>query len=271
MAANVAKTDQHSQSERTDLGQALSRLTVSDPLIYGRPIAATSGGAELLSVVLREIDETMLPREILVESQSFGTMRLSVSNRRLAAIAFDHDVETVTRAVPENTGEMARQFADTLLSTLSGCKDARILRPRRLAVDSHFNMSCSAQSLADAAGLADVSVPKVSTPKAPADFFGAVQSVASAVLKTGPAQVNFTCKGASQDVDLLREFYRNFRENQAEWNQKQRFNGQDAHCLIVPLSLSRMILLASNEQGHALAIVPRSLCAKLTSAWHASQ
>ncbi len=267
MATQVAKAEIIPKG-RPALDRALKRLARPERLIYGAPIMAGTGKHDLLCAVLREIDETILPREIIIECQVFGTMRLSVSNRRLAAIRFDHDIDETPMVQAEDSQDMAQQFAQILTQAFETSQEARILRPRRLPAGTSFNMSCSCQSLADAAGIADFRLLPVVEE---VGFLDAVQGVAKAFVKTNADLTNYATTGSQGEVELLQEFHRNFQTGQSARGHARRLNLDEPQCLMVPLANARTIVLTVDVEGHALALVPNEETPRLTQAWHAER
>ncbi|WP_338550464.1 hypothetical protein [Roseovarius phycicola] len=267
MATQVAKAE-IIPKERPALDRALKRLARPERLIYGAPIMAGTGKHDLLCAVLREIDETILPREIIIECQVFGTMRLSVSNRRLAAIRFDHDVDQTPMVEAEDSQDMAKQFAQILTQAFDTSKEARIVRPRRLPPGTSFNMSCSCQSLADAAGIEDFRLaPAVEE----ARFDDVIQGVARALVKTNGDLASYATTGSQGEVDLLKEFHSNFQNGHSARGHARRLNLDEPQCLMVPLANARTIVLTVGEEGHMLALVPNEDTPRLTQAWHAER
>ncbi len=267
MANPVAKADRIAY-ERPGIDRVLMRLASPERLVYGAPLAAGVAEGDLFCAVLREIDETILPRELIVESQMFGTIRLSVSNRRLSAIRFDHDTDQSPMVEAENSQEMAEQFAEILMQAFAVSEEARILRPRRMPPGTVFNMSCSAESLAEAAGILDF---RVGAMDEIAGFTETVQKMALAYAEGDRDTVILSATGKQDDIDLLDTFFRNFQAGQANGPKTRRFNPDEPRCLMVPLVDARTVVLALRQTGHQLAVVPNESTATLIQAWHAER
>lgn len=263
MASNVAKVDQmHPQTDRLD--QALHRLVQPEVLSYDMPLAIGQEGRDLFCTLLREIDETILPRQILLECQPHGTVRLSVSNRRLAKIELDHDIAAVQIPSFEGTAEMAKQFAQKLKELFASAKTARLLRPVRLPAHTTHNMSCSIRLLAEAAELTDW---RTHLDQTSAAFLDVVNAVAVATWCLGSDDADADETGTADEVELLKEFYRNYQSGQQKRSAQRSFNPNEAQCLLVPLSHARTVVLTTIQRRTSLAMVPSDQIRLLTQAW----
>ncbi|MCA0869801.1 hypothetical protein LCL97_03090 [Seohaeicola saemankumensis] len=112
----------------------------------GDPVSAA------LRLILREIDETVLPRYLTVYDSDRPLARLVVSNRRLFALECEG---TAATEAPSDPPAAARVFVKGLRNLATTATALRIRTSGRALEIGHSGVSCSASHLAAAAGLSE--------------------------------------------------------------------------------------------------------------------
>lgn len=248
-------------AEASGFDRMLRRFARPERPRYGVGIGPGEDGLDPLREVLREIDETMLPRRIALACRPGGEVRLVVSNRRLLSI------ETAggpVAAKGETPAEAVRHFARVLLDCMKGCKKAVLQPPERLGAFDSPDISCSAALLAEAAGLegwgGDEAAPD-------GDFFGAAREAALAWLDAGQDMAVSASGGPEDGTGRLMQVLDSIARSRAG-ARKPQFGTRAPQCACIPLGGAETLFVATERERCFLALVPDTHMAGLAETWH---
>ncbi|MEM7075808.1 MAG: hypothetical protein AAF484_12025 [Pseudomonadota bacterium] len=132
------------------VSETVQRLLESEPLHLGRDIPLKSNDFGL-AILLREIDETVLPRILVFRCFPAGDLRLCVSNRRLFAVAEPGENVHLDSGQTSDPETAARTFVYKVRRVLGECESINAQPSIRLTQDFTLSVSCSAKLLAKVA------------------------------------------------------------------------------------------------------------------------
>ncbi len=246
----------------------------------GLRIFSGSDPDALLACVLREIDETILPRRIRIETRSGLVAHLQVSARRL--VHLDIDGEPGAAGIAAATAdETARWFIVRLLAFLSGT-DELALRTSRMAWDRNpAEPGCLARHMARVAsvdldrgmgdrGMGDRAMrDRAMRDRAASGFFEAIARLSVAWLNVDPNGRVIDCDGPGDQTAWLVEFS---RENlaQLEYHLTQTSGAPGTPgCLMLDNHAADGVWLVCSQAGDArfLALVPQQGVARIQPLW----
>lgn len=224
----------------------------------GRLTAREKGVGECtpLQRVLREIDETVLPRRIALRTDHGAQVELLVSNRRLAAVSVKGragaDVE------PSDPKEAAQIFARRLHAVLGKAKSITLNAARHEFDPSGQLIGCSAMSLARVLRTSFRSDSKAS---GLADFLTKIEEEALAWLALRPGAQERS-GGDAKLIGALRPFAGRTPEGSGA-----QVGGRSPTCTLLPLPDGRIILSVSGGGGRMVAILPPDRRAAIIDTW----
>lgn len=215
-----------------------------------------AGAPAPMSLIAREINETVLPRRITVLDGSRVVARLLVSNRRLYAVETDTGADRADLSDPQ---EAAGFFAQTLRQATRGL--ARVgFRARPDEFDkADYATSCAARALAMAA---DVPLGDRHTLTGLAPFRDALGPVAAAwllVTASGDSEDSGGDAGLVSGLQAVRR--------EMDTAKKSRFGARNVSCTVLPVADGRAIALASAGGHRLLALIPRDATQTVINAW----
>ncbi|MEX0301349.1 MAG: hypothetical protein AB3N24_02890, partial [Leisingera sp.] len=134
------------------LSEALARLAATPAAIRGQASQAAAGREPLMAALLREISETVLPRELTVICGQQTAAVLLVAHRRLAGVCLDRpdDAGTGTGPAPDDPAAAARIFAGRLRALEAAAEAGGFTLRRRPCKTPQGAGSCTVQMLRDA-------------------------------------------------------------------------------------------------------------------------
>ena len=149
----------HRPSYEADLGQtalrhALARLTRNSADFADERRAIHPDLPQLMQAILREVDETVLPRRYMISGRAGPLVCLSVVSRRLVAVE-----PSITGEDPDTTrtGPSAVQFLQMIEAACAGGGPFTLAPAGRDERVSEAGQSCTAQDLRDALGTGSAS------------------------------------------------------------------------------------------------------------------
>ncbi len=214
----------------------------------GDPVSAA------LRLILREIDETVLPRYLTVYDSDRPLARLVVSNRRLFALECEGNVAT---EVPSDPPAAARVFVQGLRNLAATATILRIRTSGRALEIGHSGVSCSASHLAAAAGLSENG--------GDADrldaFVDQVKPFCHGWTRCG-AQDNRT-GGDSELADHLI----GLSETGYGLTKSSRVAPARPECAVVPLPEDVSLVVAADGRRRLIAVIPTETASEVLSVW----
>lgn len=207
--------------------------------------------------ILREIDETVLPRYLTVFDGDTAVARLLVSNRRLMEVDVEGEADTAAVADPEAA---ARVFARRLRHVAGQCQQLDIRVTGRDLITGHSGISCSAAQLAAVAGL---SAPGAARQDRMNRFLERVKPLVKAWVQTGTHSGE---EAEGGDTDLA-ERLRNLSRDGYGQVRRGRVSPGRPDCAVLPLSGIESLVCASDGDARVLALVSGGAAADILAAW----
>lgn len=250
---------------KPDVARILHRYAEPSRPRYGTVIEADDGTG-VLREILREIDETVLPRRIILIGKSGHKLTLAVTNRRLLWTGIGERKMDPPQGTPT---EAAKRSASVLREFVARAQAIRIMPPERLDVRDVPDMSCSARSLAEAAGLTDwarhPSLPR-------RDVIAETKSVATAWAEPDPSGEFAACKGEEPAIERLRLFWASLAASKRQELEKKRIPARRMQCIILPLDdLESLVLLEPGDASPILALMPLQTAYHIASRWQGAE
>lgn len=261
MAQPAARRPSGQPTGSARLRAVLERLVGYDAAAgNGRP-AGPADGAGALAALLREIDETVLARELALTAATGGVARLAISNRRLVSLRIDGDPDPDDP--PPDPYSAARHYVRLLRQFL---KDAVTVEfaLARIGFDPDLpGARCSARNLADTAALplaGDGDAARIGA------FAGAIAPLAVAwSLEPGAAAVETS--GDESDLACLAAVADTLADPGSR--QATSWGGADPICVLLPSAPGSRTLVASAGPARFLALLPEQHMRETLTAWNA--
>ncbi|MEX0338381.1 MAG: hypothetical protein AB3N11_05000 [Arenibacterium sp.] len=210
----------------------------------------------LLVSLLREVDETVLPRMITLENDKGARARLAVSNRRLCAVEIPGHPDA-GGSVPND--KVAQVFVARLRGFLDGCEQIKMSRKRSIGAEGEDGASCSALKLARSGGI----------PLSQLGYAAGLNGFLQAVAPTARTWLYLPARGkepqqggATEFLPVLSAFH-----EEARALRKGQIADARPHCTVLDLN-DALILVRAQAGGDALlALAPASAKLAIMSAW----
>lgn len=253
MSASKRKTQGSAMATEDRLGRLLERLS-SDPEALAAERQSLPQSAEArLQFLLREIDETVLPRHLDLLAGGKRVARLTVSNRRLI------DIDTPGRAsASDDPQAMAEVFAETLTKLARIAGDISLQVTRRTALPSHPEAACSVHTLEQLLGIEPSHIPFERLCR---------QIEAKALSQLVWANGSDTLTGAPEWVPALRDIATRYRAMHSKPRKAPRIRPMRTEGIAVPLSDDLIIAIVSLAENGLAAVLPRAEGLALIAAW----
>lgn len=249
-AATSADRDVQTRSLRT----AIERFATPHSALLNERHSLPETPRDRLMVLLREIDETVMPRSILLSENGRGVAALTVSNRRLFAIDDVTDVPTL--AVGQDAPVLAKHLLDvtktvTAMSSQATCDHA----PSSEGGSGVGVEKLRAELGFDAAG-DDIS-----------QLNGLLEPVSLARMtwKDGFAAHDFS--GAESWRALLETHAERITRNIVEQDAQKLSAAAMTTGMAIPLSKDELLVVACQNKTGVAAVIPRQDGFKAISTW----
>ena len=254
MTTPVAKaTIEENSAGGSRLARVLTRLAEPG---QGLPSVVDGGANEILAVLLREIEETVMPRRLSLFDGANLLIRLVISNRRLVSTRLPDGPEV---AAPVEPRAAAQLWAGQINTALRDVRSARFAYERSSEHEVADAVGCSAAMLAKAAGLTP---PAPEAPRTLSDFFSVIGGFAIAWIFMPTKGSGDTRGGDAALVVRLSEFAARARSE-----GKPRLGPAQPECVILPLAGGINFVSASLGDEELFAFIPASRVSQAISAW----
>ncbi|MCB1395653.1 MAG: hypothetical protein KDJ98_06675 [Rhodobacteraceae bacterium] len=246
-------------AEGSRLAHVIERLAAESPALARTRRARAGDGESLLVMLLREIDETVLPRRIVLLSQAGEVAQLAAANRRLTALRTGGRLASPQGADAGDPAAAARFYAMRLQALLDrpGRMAMRVDR-KPIAADPD-TVSCSARSLAASIGLA--LGPSAGSGEA-RDFLRAIEAMTLAWLYVGGKAGEERHRGPGDLVAGLQAF-----RGQARKAATASIRAVRPDCLVLPIPDGRALLRATAGDEQVLAVLPPDAVNPVMTTW----
>ncbi|MEX0285264.1 MAG: hypothetical protein AB3N23_11695 [Paracoccaceae bacterium] len=214
--------------------------------------------------VLRQIDETILPRALTVTADTGHSLRLLVSNRRLMRVETVGS-NAVAADAPSDPDEAAAQFSEALSAVLSDAQSVRVSATRYSTDAIFWDVGCGAGRIAALLGLMLRPLAPARAPSDPEKLL-ALHARARAELSTSGQILSHT---ASPEAEPMLEALLTWVSNHNQTNATVSGRADDISC--IPLDDALDAVIIHRADGQTLAITPSSARDTLLSAWHSAR
>ncbi len=217
------------------LHEALIRLADTPTAIRARVQQAAAGKEPLAAAVLREISETVLPRELTICVRQQSAAVLTIAQRRLTGLTLGRSAGPTDET--EDPDAAARIFAARLRTLDAAANGAGFTIKRRPCKATDGAGSCTAKMLSDAMGAAESS--------SPLDRFHArATPQAEAWISCGRGG-NLSGSGGPEDLLCQLEAVRTVLAAKGACPSTARMPAPKPECMLLPVSPQRHIVVAS--------------------------
>lgn len=256
MTSSIAPT-QHSATETVNLKEVLHRFSTKSSWLAAERQTLPEAPRAQLEVLLREIGETVLPRRIELKAQGVILATLTVSSRRLYAIARPQQGQSLASDVD------ARVFAAQLLDL---SKRATALTTRTIDDPSQISdtgNSCSVAALRSALVIDD-------RPCDIAHLADLLEPTALAYLTWSGEQAKLVFSGEEAWRGLLQSHAERVIAKLSDAQAVKFPASQDATGIALPISRDRVLIVACKDALGFASVSPVEEGLKAISAWQIS-
>lgn len=257
MAEPAVQDMQVSAGPVPELVQALRRLSVSPEDIRARALRAAEGREALAEVLLQEIDETVLPRELTISAGGARVAVLTVAHRRLAGVALHGKPDSASEA--DDPQMAAALFAGRLQRLQTEMPSGGFTILRRSCKGPAGAGSCTAQMLRDALS----AVPEDSRLDR---FRAAVQAHARAWI-FGPAAGGAAQTGGAEEVLMQLGAARAALAAGLQRTRRPPAFQPKPECIVLPLSPGARVIAATDAGRFLLLACSASEAGDLLGKW----
>lgn len=241
------------------LRQALARLAAAPAEIRGQARQAAAGQAPLAAALLREIGETVLPRELTVLCGRETAAVLIAAHRRLAGITLG-STAAASGAAPDDPAAAARLFAGRLRALETAVAGRGFSLRRRPCKVPEGAGSCTVQMLQDALA--------ASAAGGPLEAFRVLAGAKAEAWMFCPQELQAPeAHGPEPLLQQLRAV-RGAIAASAAPAASARLPGQRPECLLLPVSERRRIIAASAGGAWLLLALRAEAAAPVLDAWN---
>lgn len=239
------------------LHQALRQLAQPVQALTARAQRAAAGQEPLQDALLREIGETVLPREITLCIGQTPAAVLTAAHRRLAGLSLGGTAEAGD--APEDPAAAARLFAARLNRLEAAAAGTGVTFRRRPCAAPQDAGSCTTAQLQEALAAAGRS-PLSS-------FRSAAAPQALAWIHCGPGGQAPDTGGPEPLLNQLQAVRSTFAASAARPGSA-RMPARKPDCLLLPVSPDVRILAASHEEELLLLALPPAAVPGLIETWN---
>lgn len=242
------------------LRQALERLASEDAGALRSTEAKAAGFTELIDQIAREVDETVLPRNLVLLDGDEELAMLTISNRRLVAVrsAKDHGAKNPSDAA--DAAEAAKEFLEKIHAISEEAGPIRLRLKGRVEGFSVNEMSCSASDLMAAA--------REHAQKSRLDVFLAdVRKQAEAWVFRPVVGADVKQDGPDELCEALATLEREFDQITANQGEALRRTSMKPNCTFIPYTQDRRFCVAVDGESALFAVVAEPGASALMNAW----
>lgn len=256
----VMQGDRQNRSVLMDRLQMLARPA---PHMGDASYMALVGVDLPIPATLQLIDETVLPRDWLLETDRGQSVCLRVSNRRLVSVTRP-DSNTPSCPEPNDPDDAARLFSSELSRVLDGTRIRKVHSHRIAEGDALDQMGCRAERLAKELGV-DLAQHSVNNPFE--HFAGQVQELASAwvmIDENGAIQDQSTAAQTQLNLTALVSMSDAFAFDRTS---RSALRSEQPDCLLVPSDDDGFVLLAKISTQRCIARITSAQAGLVMGFW----
>ena len=213
-----------------------------------------------LNVLLREIDETVLPRRLTIKQDQSGVAYLDISNRRLVGISCD-DKTGVDKSEAQSDSSYC---AAALLSLVQSSAELAFDVGYRPSAYEDTGISCSYAMLKEALGLGGGDTPL-------AQIERAIAKTANAILCWTHEDPVGVFNGEDAWQSTLQQGRDALGAQKAATERVAHLSEGDLRCLVMPFSETDAIVLAKQDGNGLAAVMSTEQALDVLSKWRIGQ
>ncbi|GHF56976.1 hypothetical protein GCM10017056_30520 [Seohaeicola zhoushanensis] len=246
-------------AEGSRLAHVIERLVEESPALARTRRARAADGDSMLVMLLREIDETVLPRRIVLVVDGREVAQMAVSNRRLSGLQIVGERKGTPGSEPGDPTSAARVYAHRLQALFDRPGRMRLRVDRKMPPADPDGLSCSARNLAACIGLS--LTPSAGTGDL-RDFLRGIETLMLAWMTVAGKTGEEHHRGPEALIAGLRAF----REVEQK-SSMASIRAARPRCLLLPLPDGRTVLRATVGSDQVLAVLTRDAAAPAMDAW----
>ncbi|MDU8927834.1 hypothetical protein RXV86_10605 [Alisedimentitalea sp. MJ-SS2] len=239
------------------LRRAVERLNADLVTYLGEGQTLMGDMAQVMQAILREIDETILPRRFDLADDSGPIAHLSIASRRLVRVGLPGDDNSCE--IPETT--TAAAYFTILLER--ACKAGGPFRLERIGRDdtiSDSGQSCSVQDMRDA-------LATMSMAGKPHALFKQIEPTAISWVFIEGNDAEPRQGGTADHFDMLANLASNERRQAGVHTRLAGKLAAKPTCTILPLGDALRVIVASDQEALLLAVLTVEQVAQVVETW----
>jgi hypothetical protein len=249
-AQSIGPLGETRESEASQLKHLLARFAQDAVPRGARPNRRFHGYNALIEGIFREIDETVLPRQITIECDSEIKAHLMVSNRRLIGLESPGLVDLEQKAPAKDPEAAATWYVDRLQLLFENCSYATCRVTAHIPSSMGSRISCSPYMLARAAGL-DLA-PK-STELSEDEWFSDLQGLATAWIRSDANSTERDVQGRDELIEMLRKIA---SAQLRSGGRSAKFRSNQPNCIILKINAEIGVAILQGDNEILLAVLP---------------
>lgn len=251
-AQTISEIDQQRETGELPLKQLVSRFVRAGRRERSGQVPEFQGFDAAFLGILSEIDETMLARQLSVESDRQVVAVLTVSNRRLIAIDSPHLAMHDRKAPASDPKAAASWFVECLNVLFESSKTVSVRVAGRSPSVSGSKLSCSPQMLADAAG---ISFGAANRDPVPQRDFQALKDMSQAWVSVWKSTKPPESDGSESLIHMLHKLD---EARQRSGDRASLFKSGQATCSFLTINASTTLVICEDAAQRFLALIAAS-------------
>lgn len=242
------------------LRQVIERLRLANTSKPGEAQAAANNFPDLLELVARTVDETVLPRNYTLTNGTGHIAMLTISNRRLFGLRFNDTLHPEKPSGASDADELAGDIVNQLRSVCKTPGPYQLHLHSRAENLSAVDANCSAASLRKASSIQQGESRLAS-------FSSRIQSMAEAWLYNENTGKLPQCRGPADIQEKLVALEEEIIEQINDHNLSLRTALAKPSLTILPFCHSKRVVFALDKQNFILAIISEAEMKGVTQLW----
>ena len=264
MAQTLRKNNVTDHDGSSRLHDVIRRFIEVTHTLAGDWTIDANGIDELMLTLLREIDETMLPRAFSISTDTGMSARMLISNRRLICLDIDSNARSTDQSLPTDPEAAANLYARQLQDVFHRSREIRFRSTGRENEAMATSISCSAQGLAESFG---IPLNSQSKPNKLDEFIRKVEPFALASVRVSSGQQDQDVHGSDQMVSLLTALVQRRAKTAPHHTQPPQIASAQPRCEIVQLNDALSLVQAFEQDEKILFLVGAEEIGNVSTNW----
>ncbi len=264
MVQAIRATSIATENGGSKLGDAIRRFADNSSGLTKHWVLHSQNIDSLMLAIFREIDETVLPREITLSTDANVEVRLLTANRRLLSLETDENSEQPDQTETSDTENVAQVYANRLHSVIKRSGEIHIQSTARELVSSSNRKSCSADSLAASVGLL---LRAAEQSENISEFFLGVEKLALASVRYRKKSRQTDKRGNDSLTDLLMTIVERSYSNARQLGPSAGITAAKPFCSVFHLTESMSVIVAHDRNEKAFFVMPPNKVSVAMALW----